>query len=129
MPAGFEWGIIDVTSHDQINEMYKLLTENYVEDDGCQFRYVSFNLSLLNKIHEYIILFYFNSFDYSVPFLQWALSPPGYIPDWIVGVYNSKTKKLMGCITGIPAHIKVYDIVSPMAEINFLCVHKKLRLV
>lgn len=66
-------------------------------------------------------------FDYSIPFLRWALTPPGYIVDWHVGVRNSKTRKLMGCITGIPAHIKVGDNVVPMAEINFLCVHKKLR--
>lgn len=38
MPAGFEWGVIDVNDDDEMNEMYTLLTENYVEDDDCQFR-------------------------------------------------------------------------------------------
>lgn len=66
-------------------------------------------------------------FDYSVPFLQWALSPPGYVKDWHVGVRNAKTGALMGCITAVPVDVRVYDRVSPMAEINFLCVHKKLR--
>merc|ERR1712157_268764 len=32
-----------------------------------------------------------------------------------------------GFITGIPATIQVYDRTIKMAEINFLCVHKKLR--
>lgn len=47
--------------------------------------------------------------------------------DWHVGVRNSKTGGLMGCITAVPVDMRVYDAVTPMAEINFLCVHKKLR--
>ena len=124
MPAGFVWCSLDVKDPVQLQEIYKLLTENYVEDDDAQFR-----------------------FDYSVEFLQWALTPPGYYVDWHVGVRTEKTGKLMGCITGIPgtsfthslthssahslthslADIKVHDAVRKMAEINFLCVHKKLR--
>jgi len=34
---------------------------------------------------------------------------------------------LMGCITAVPVDCRVYDVTTPMAEINFLCVHKKLR--
>ena len=30
-------------------------------------------------------------------------------------------------ITSIPVHTRVYDKSMKMAEINFLCVHKKLR--
>lgn len=104
MPAGFDWCNIDVTDPEQLQELYTLLSENYVEDDDCHFR-----------------------FDYSTAFLQWALSPPGFYPDWIVGVRNIKTQKLMGSITGIPAHVTVNDTTMPMCEINFLCVHKKLR--
>lgn len=33
----------------------------------------------------------------------------------------------MACITGVPAHVHAYDNDMKMAEINFLCVHKKLR--
>lgn len=33
----------------------------------------------------------------------------------------------MGLITGVPASVRVYEKVVPMVEINFLCVHKKLR--
>ena len=33
----------------------------------------------------------------------------------------------MGCITAVPVHVRVYERVEKMAEINFLCVHKKLR--
>jgi glycylpeptide N-tetradecanoyltransferase len=41
MPAGFEWSDIDVTDPAQLQELYNLLTENYVEDDDCQFRWTA----------------------------------------------------------------------------------------
>ena len=68
MPKGFEWCSLDMTDPAIILEVYNLLSENYVEDDGCLFR-----------------------FDYSVEFLQWALTPPGFVKDWHVGVRNSAT--------------------------------------
>lgn len=104
MPPGFEWCSIDVNDPVQVEELYNLLNQNYVEDDEAMFR-----------------------FDYSKEFLQWALTVPGFLKDWHVGVRNAKTGVLMGCITAIPVHCRVYDRVVPMAEINFLCVHKKLR--
>ena len=104
MPAGFEWCDVDVTDVAQIEEMYRLLTENYVEDDDCVFR-----------------------FDYSKAFLRWALTPPGYLKEWHVGVRNQKTGSLMGCITAVPARVSIHGTSLPMVEINFLCVHKKLR--
>mmetsp|Transcript_16730 Transcript_16730/g.16826 ORF Transcript_16730/g.16826 Transcript_16730/m.16826 type:complete len:445 (+) Transcript_16730:107-1441(+) len=104
MPAGFEWCSLDVMNADEVNEMYKLLNENYVEDDECMFR-----------------------FDYSIPFLQWALTPPGYLKEWHVGVRSTKTGKLMACITACPAEMRIVRTVRRTVEINYLCVHKKLR--
>lgn len=104
MPAGFEWCSLDVKNPVEIEEMYKLLTENYVEDDDNMFR-----------------------FDYSIPFLHWALTPPGYLKDWHLGVRSQKSGKLMALITAAPAEMRVYEQILPMVEINFLCVHKKLR--
>ncbi|KAH7438984.1 hypothetical protein KP509_04G040000 [Ceratopteris richardii] len=66
-------------------------------------------------------------FKYSKEFLRWALQPPGYFTSWHIGVRGQATKKLVGFISGVPAHIRVRDKVIIMAEINFLCVHKKLR--
>jgi len=45
----------------------------------------------------------------------------------ILGVRVKKSKKIVGFITGIPVHVMVNDKKVKMAEINFLCVHKKLR--
>ena len=66
-------------------------------------------------------------FNYSPEFLRWALQPPGYRLDWLVGVRVAASQKLVGFISGIPARIKANSEVVPMVEINFLCVHKKLR--
>ncbi|TMW62104.1 hypothetical protein Poli38472_009597 [Pythium oligandrum] len=104
MPAGFEWAVVDFTDDAQAKEVYDLLTQNYVEDDTALLR-----------------------FDYSVDFLKWALTPPDFRKDWHIGVRNQKTGKLMAFISGIPVKVRVYDEVMEMAEINFLCVHKKLR--
>ena len=41
MPAGFDWVSIDIHDPNQLEEVYTLLTENYVEDDDNMFRYVT----------------------------------------------------------------------------------------
>ena len=106
LPKGFKWCSMDVTDDVQLKEIYTLLAENYVEDDDNMFR-----------------------FDYSKEFLQWALMAPGFFSDWHVGVRQESNNRLRGFITGIPVIQSVYGVKSTMAEINFLCVHKKLRAV
>ncbi|CAG8633125.1 35347_t:CDS:2 [Gigaspora margarita] len=56
-----------------------------------------------------------------------ALQPPGYKQTWHVGVRVSSTKRLVAFISGIPADIRIYESQQHLVEINFLCVHKKLR--
>ena len=105
MPAGFEWSNVDILNNPQESqELYSLLANNYVEDDEALFR-----------------------FDYSTEFLLWALNPPGSNPDFIFGVRSSSTQKLVAFISGIPATLKAYETTIPIVEINYLCVHKKLR--
>uniref|UniRef100_A0A7S0VEK5 Glycylpeptide N-tetradecanoyltransferase n=1 Tax=Polytomella parva TaxID=51329 RepID=A0A7S0VEK5_9CHLO len=104
LPASFEWCSVDFNDEAQVQEVYDLLHNNYVEDDECMFR-----------------------FSYAPRFLKWALQPPGYEPDWLIGVRVKATQKLVGFISGVPAEVRAGDSVMKMAEINFLCVHKKLR--
>ncbi|KAJ2851470.1 glycylpeptide N-tetradecanoyltransferase [Coemansia brasiliensis] len=105
LPSGaMEWCVVDVESADEMKELYTLLIENYVEDADSMFR-----------------------FNYSVEFLTWALMPPGYVPDWHVGVRDKETKQLIAFISGVPLDIMVRDKTMHMAEINFLCLHKDLR--
>lgn len=104
LPDQFEWCTVNVNDDVEAKEVYSLLSENYVEDDDSMFR-----------------------FDYSIPFLRWALKPPEYLQEWHLGVRVKGNGKLVGVITGIPANIQVYEPTVKMVEINFLCVHKKLR--
>ena len=46
---------------------------------------------------------------------------------WHTGVRVVSNNKLVGFISAVPAHIKVFDKHVKMVEINYLCVHKKLR--
>jgi len=66
-------------------------------------------------------------FDYSIQFLQWALTPPGYHKEWLFGVRGGKKNRLFGFISGIPVDCVARGNKIKMAEINFLCVHKSLR--
>lgn len=104
LPNLYEWTTCDIDSEETCIEVYNLLTNNYVEDDENMFR-----------------------FNYSKEFLHWALRPPGYLRSWHIGVRVKASKKLVAFITGVPARIRVRDEVVKMAEVNFLCVHKKLR--
>jgi len=112
LPKGYTWVTVDITDPAQLQEMFKLLEDNYVEDDDNMFR-----------------------FDYAVEFLRWALLVPGHIPEWNVGIRDvreeakgtSAYNQLVGVITGVPVTMRIHDRVVRMPEINFLCVHKSLR--
>lgn len=102
----FEWSTVDLEKTDQLDEVYKLLYENYVEDQDATFR-----------------------FKYSHEFFNWALKPPGWRKEWHAGVRVKETGKLVAFIAAIPITLKLNKSqkVIPSVEINFLCVHKKLR--
>ena len=85
LPPSFEWSDVDLGDAAQAKELYTLLHENYVEDGDQMFR-----------------------FDYSVPFLKWALQPPGSLIEWMVGVRVSQTKKLVAFISCTPAVLTVH---------------------
>ncbi|KAG0303746.1 glycylpeptide N-tetradecanoyltransferase [Dissophora globulifera] len=104
LPKEFEWTLVDVEDDKEIKELYELLTLNYVEDDDAMFR-----------------------FDYSAEFLKWALQPPGWKKSWHIGVRVASNKKLVAFISGIPQDLRVHTTIKRMVEINFLCIHKKLR--
>ncbi|TGZ85021.1 N-myristoyl transferase [Ascodesmis nigricans] len=101
---GFEWVTMDLTDEHEMNEVYDLLTGHYVEDQEAMFR-----------------------FNYSASFLDWALKSPGWLKEWHVGVRVSSSRKLVAFISGIPVTLKVRDNIIKCSEINFLCIHKKLR--
>ncbi|OCL03941.1 glycylpeptide N-tetradecanoyltransferas-like protein [Glonium stellatum] len=104
MYPGFEWVTMDLDDENQLEEVYELLSNHYVEDDEAMFR-----------------------FKYSSSFINWTLKAPGWRKEWHVGVRASGSKKLVAFISGIPVDLRVRKNVLHCSEINFLCVHKKLR--
>lgn len=111
LPSDFEWSIVDVTDESELKELHELLSGHYVEDDDASFR-----------------------FNYSSQFLLWALKPPGWYKDWHVGVRVAGKKKdanskgrLVAFISAVPVQLRVRSNMMSASEVNFLCVHKKLR--
>ena len=105
LPEGYGWVELDLTSEDEIKEVYELLTYHYVEDDNAMFR-----------------------FNYSKSFLNWALKSPDWKRSWHIGVRaKGPSQKLVASIFGIPTRLRIRDNTLDVVEINFLCIHKKLR--
>ena len=100
----FEWVTMDLDDPAELKEVYELLSLNYVEDGEAAFR-----------------------FDYSASFLHWALQSPGFKKEWHIGVRVKASKRLVAFISGIPMTLRARKQDILCAEINFLCVHKKLR--
>ena len=101
---GFEWSDMDLENEQELEEVRDLLCNHYVEDDEAMFR-----------------------FNYSFSTLNWALKAPGWRRSWHVGVRASKSKKLVAFISAIPVKLRVRENAFDSSEVNFLCIHKKLR--
>ncbi|XP_029933953.1 glycylpeptide N-tetradecanoyltransferase 1-like isoform X2 [Myripristis murdjan] len=105
LPQGFSWDTLDLTNTTVLAELCTLLNENYREEDDNTIRH-----------------------DFSPEYLQWALQPPNWLAQWHCGVRVNGNKKLVGFIAAVPADIHIYETEKRMAQVKFLCVHKKLRL-
>lgn len=99
---GFRWVTMDLTNEEELAEVSSLLYGHYVEDDEAMFR-----------------------LKYSNSILKWCLLAPGWKKEWHVGIRSGKT--LCAFISAIPVEVRVRDKVLHSSEVNFLCVHKKLR--
>ncbi|KAK6534455.1 glycylpeptide N-tetradecanoyltransferase [Arthrobotrys megalospora] len=100
----FTWCTVDLDDDNELKEVYTLLNGHYVEDDEAMFR-----------------------FAYSPAFFKWALKPPGWKKEWHVGVRVKASNRLVAFISAIPLTLKVRAVTLSCSEVNFLCIHKKLR--
>lgn len=55
------------------------------------------------------------------------MMPPGWAKHYHVGVRATQSRKLVAFISAIPVRIRVRNKTITASEVNFLCVHKKLR--
>lgn len=104
---GFEWVTMDLTDDAQMKEVYQLLNGHYVEDDEAMFR-----------------------FNYGTAILKWSLMSPGWKPEWHVGIRDRRLKDkkpLVAFISAVPVNLRIRKNTVRTSEVNFLCVHKKLR--
>lgn len=56
-----------------------------------------------------------------------ALKSPGWQKEWHVGIRASQSRKLVAFISAVPMSLRIKSATVKCAEVNFLCVHKKLR--
>ncbi|KAL1722530.1 acyl-CoA N-acyltransferase [Schizophyllum commune] len=104
LPNDFEWATLDLEDDKENKEVYDLLSANYVEDSDASFR-----------------------FQYTAEFLRWACTPPGFHKSWHIGVRVKSNKKLVAFISAVPIRLRVREKEVQASEVNYLCVHKKLR--
>lgn len=102
--SSFEWTTLDLESDHDLDQLYELLYDHYVEDHDATFR-----------------------FAYSRNFFNWALKPTGWRQDWHIGVRVKDTGRLIAFISGVPCDLTIRGRDIKSVEINFLCVHKQLR--
>jgi len=100
LPDGYEWYIFDLNNETDLNLLYTFLLEYYVDDPLT-----------------------FKRFHYSKELLKWFLITE--YNDLVLGVKYKN--KIYATICGIPLTVRILDKNIRMVEINFLCIHHKLR--
>jgi glycylpeptide N-tetradecanoyltransferase len=102
LPYQFQFVTLDISEHcDKISEF---LNKYYVEDTDSEFR-----------LH------------FSSDFLRWHIKKPNYHPELCLGIEVKSNNQLVGFISGIPIKHQLNMNTLDTIEINFLCVHPKLR--
>ena len=106
LPPTFEWSLIDTQDEKQREELYEFLCKHYVIHPQNTFR-----------------------FAYSAEFLNWALHPPGWKPEWHLGVRKQTEAgmTLVAFISATPIAVQADDNTLPIVEVDFLSVHQSLR--
>jgi len=102
LPEGFEWGIIDLQDEAQLNDLYDLLDNHYLEDPDALFR-----------------------MKYSKDFLKWALMVPGFIKDLNISILYKG--ELVGFINGVPNSLQIDGDTVQAGIVDFLCIHHDHR--
>jgi len=100
LPEGYEWHTFNLNDETDLNLIYSFLLEYYVNNPIATKR-----------------------FHYSKELLKWFLISE--YNDLILGVKYKN--KIYATICGIPISVRILDQNIKMVEINFLCIHPRLR--
>jgi glycylpeptide N-tetradecanoyltransferase len=101
LPAGYEFYTLNIELDSDVQDIISFLQNNYIEDQSGKFR-----------------------LWYTAEFLKWTLR---HQSDLHIGVRIIQTKKIVGFIAGSVINTKINQTEMKMGEVNFLCVHPKLR--
>lgn len=107
LPEGYTWETIDIKNKKNRKEIANFLDKYYVEDVTSNFR-----------------------LSYSADFLKWSLIRPNFdqYPDLCFAIrLESENRPLIGFISGIIIDMQINSKTIKIPEVNFLCVHPKLR--
>lgn len=88
----------------QCDEICDFVMNHYVESSSGEFRLI-----------------------YTKEKIRWAMCSPNHNKDLFYCVRDEKKKAIWGMIVGVPRQFMICGKKQKMAEINFLCVHAKLR--
>ncbi|OAG31825.1 glycylpeptide N-tetradecanoyltransferase [Nematocida displodere] len=100
LPEGITIRHVDIPL--EIDAVYHLISENYVEDSSSTFR-----------------------MQYSKGFLLWQTLAPGTFPEWNVGLYARE--ELIGFISASALRVRIGSSAPDTATVNFLCLKKEYR--
>eukprot|EP00826_Nyctotherus_ovalis_P003678 TRINITY_DN1075_c0_g1_i1.p1 TRINITY_DN1075_c0_g1~~TRINITY_DN1075_c0_g1_i1.p1 ORF type:complete len:317 (+),score=83.49 TRINITY_DN1075_c0_g1_i1:449-1399(+) len=104
LPDEFKWVNIDVTTK-EIEEVYALLSEFYIEDYDSSFR-----------------------MKHSLDYFKWIFTPPGYHKDWAFGFRLKATNELVGFTHISPLKVSMGGEVLDAADASFAAVNTKYRM-
>jgi len=104
LPPGFEWSTFDCDNDQEVEEICSFLEEHYVEDQVGNFR-----------------------LKYSKEKFRWGCASPGYLKELDLCIRNSKNKKILATIIGVPKKIVLNGKTVKLVEVNFLAIHRNLR--
>lgn len=103
MAENYTWCEVDIGDPKQMEELFNFLKNHYVSHSTNPFR-----------------------FAYTAGSLEWALHPPGWKKEWLVGV-RSPEGVLVAFISAVPITVYVEDKELNIAAVDFLSVHRQLR--
>lgn len=104
----FQWDIMDVRNIDVCNTLTEFLNKHFIKNSN-ELKYRSY---------------------YTTEYVQWLLCRPNhdtFDPELCVGVRVKQTNALVGFISANITNYNIRRDIVKIAQVNFLCVHDKLR--
>jgi glycylpeptide N-tetradecanoyltransferase len=104
LPDNFEWKTLNPHDELVLDQVTDFLQKNYVSDSINKFRLC-----------------------YSKQFVKWWLTAPDTDPENLILLVHKGLNAIVGLITGVFCDLVIGDQTVKLVDVNFLCLHNKLR--